>query len=167
MRILVCVDGEPHTNGAVERAIELARTESAELIGLHVIDEWLRQFSSEIYAQGRKEYLEWVDQCLEKKASAVRESFTTQCHAKSVTARFVLRDGEPLAEILAVARELKPDLVLVGGKSLRGLDHYRSGKLPRRLTNKLARTAQVVSIQDPSQGNRYDVAATSSNSPPN
>jgi nucleotide-binding universal stress UspA family protein len=167
MRILVCVDGEPHTSGAIERAIALACEESAELIGLHVIDEWLRQFSSEIYAQGRKEYLEWVDQCLEEKASAVREAFTAQCHAQSVKARFVLRDGEPLVEILTVARELKPDLVLVGSKSLRGLDRYRSGKLPRRLTNKLAHTAQVISIENPSQFGSYGVAMNSSEAPSN
>ena len=133
MRILVCVDGEPHTSGAVERAIELTRAESAELIGLHVIDEWLRQFSSEIYAQGRKEYLEWVDQCLEDKASEVRKAFMARCHASGVPARFVLRDGDRAAEIAAVIDELEPELVITGGKDLTRWQRFRSANLAAQL----------------------------------
>ena len=133
MKILVCLDGEPHTRGAVERAIGLARNGAAELVGVHVIDEWLRQFSSEIYAQGRKEYLEWVDQCLQEKASIVREAFVAKCHANDVTARFVLRDGERTAEILAAVHDLGPDLVITGGKDLSRWERFRSGKLPEQL----------------------------------
>lgn len=144
MRILVCLDGEPHTSGAVERAIELTRSESAELTGLHVMDEWLRQFSSEIYAQGRKEYLEWVDQCLEEKASLIRESFAALCHRNDVAAQFILRDGEPLAEILAVVREHEPDRIIVGGKPLTGIDKFRSGKLTERLVGELGKCVAVV-----------------------
>ena len=133
MKILVCLDGEPHTRGAVERAIELARAESAELIGVHVIDEWLRQFSSEIYAQGRKEYLEWVDRCLEDKASEVREAFLALSSSRNVSARFVLRDGDRAAEIAEVIDELKPDLVITGGKDLTRWQRFRSSNLAAQL----------------------------------
>jgi len=155
MRILVCLDGEPHTRGAIERAIELARAESAELVGLHVIDEWLRQFSSEIYAQGRKEYLEWVDQCLEEKASTVRESFVARCHAHDVTARFVLRHGDRTAEIFAVVHELTPDLVITGGKDLTRWERFRSGKLPERLRRVVGSKPPIETIQLPVGGRSH------------
>lgn len=146
MQILVCLDGEPHTRGAVERAIELGLGEQATVTGLHVIDPWLRQFYSEIYAQGRKEYLEWVDHCLQDKAAAVREDFDSRCHARGLEARFVLRDGEPLAEILAAVHELSPDLVITGAKVLTGWHRLRSGKLPARLRRKLAATVALVAV---------------------
>jgi len=146
MKVVVCLDGEPHTRGAIERAIEISLSESAELVGLHVVDEWLRQFSSEIYAQGRKEYLEWVDSCLHEKAADVSESFLSRCAARGVEAGFVLRDGEPLAEIAATVRELEADLVLTGGKSLRGWARLRSGELPTRLKRRLAHSIDVVIV---------------------
>ena len=149
MKILVCLDGEPHTHGAIERAIELARSESAEVVGLHVIDEWLRQFSSKIYAQGRQEYLEWVDQCLEEKASRVRESFVARCHAHDVTARFVLRDGDRTAEIVAVAHELAPDLVITGGRELTRWERFRSGKLPERLRKAVGGKPPIEIVRQP------------------
>ena len=133
MRILVCLDGEAHTRAAIERAIDLAAEESAELVGLHVIDEWLRQFSSEIYAQGRKEYLDWVDQCLAENAAAVREAFVARCHARNVAARFVLRDGDRAAEIVAAVDELHPDLVVAGGKNRSRWETLRSARLTARL----------------------------------
>jgi len=155
MKILVCLDGEPHTRGAIERAIVLARTQSADLVGVHVIDEWLRQFSSEIYAQGRKEYLEWVDQCLEEKASTVRESFVARCHSDDVTARFVLRDGDRTAEILAVVNELGPDLVIMGGKDLTRWERFRSGRLPERLRKAVGSTPPVETVHLPIGGRTH------------
>lgn len=141
MRLLVCLDGEPHTRGAIERAIDVAINESAEPVGVHVIDQWLRQFSTEIYAQGRKEYLEWVDRCLEERAAAIREEFAARCHSRGVRARFVLRDGDPFAEILALVGKLEPELVITGEKTLTRWGRVGAGKLPRRLRAKLGRRA--------------------------
>lgn len=152
MKILVCLDGEPHTRGAIERAIERAEADSAELIGLHVIDEWLRQFASEIYAQGRREYLEWVDQCLEEKASTVREAFVARCHTRGVAARFVLRDGDRAAEILAVVQDLAPDLVITGGNALTRWERLRSRKLPERLRKSVGSKPPIEAVHVPLGG---------------
>jgi len=67
-RILVAIDGEPHTDAAVKWALDLARDRDLEAVAIHVKDPFLKQFSNEIYAQGREEYLDHVEVCLDAKA---------------------------------------------------------------------------------------------------
>ena len=66
--IVLAVDGEPHTLEAVCWAVDLALGLGAALNPVHIRDPYLKQFSNEIYAQGREEYLEHVQRCLEEKA---------------------------------------------------------------------------------------------------
>lgn len=146
MKILVCLDGEPHTSGAIEHAIKLGLAEKAEVIGLHVVDPWLRQFYSEIYAQGRKEYLEWVDECLKAEALETGEEFDALCVAQGLEADFRIRHGEPLAEILQEIGEISPDLVITGGKPLTAWGRFRSGNLPIKLEKSLSGQTPIVSV---------------------
>lgn len=146
MKILLCLDGEPHTRAAIEHAIGLGLSERAEVIGLHVVDPWLRQFYSEIYAQGRKEYLEWVDECLKAEALEAGEAFDALCNAQGLEADFRIRHGEPLAEILAEVDDLSPDLVITGDKPLTAWGRLRSGNLPVRLKKKLGAEIPMISI---------------------
>lgn len=147
MKILVCLDGEPHTSGAIEHAIKLGLAEKAEVIGLHVVDPWLRQFYSEIYAQGRKEYLEWVDECLKAEALETGEEFDALCVAQGLEADFRIRHGEPLAEILEEIGEISPDLVITGGKPLNAWGRFRSGNLPAKLEKSLSGQTSIVSVE--------------------
>lgn len=147
MKILVCLDGEPHTRAAIERAIALARREDAEILSLHVVDPWLEQFSSEIYAQGRREYLEWVEACRADEASRAREEFESLCTDGRVRARFKLRHGDPLTEILAELREAEPDLVITGARPLSFWERLRSGNLPQRLNRALAGEIPMLAVE--------------------
>jgi nucleotide-binding universal stress UspA family protein len=147
VKILVCLDGEPHTSGAIEHAISLGLSERAEIFGLHVVDPWLRQFYSEIYAQGRKEYLDWVDECLEAEALEAGEDFDALCNAQGLEADFRIRHGEPLAEILKEIDDLSPDLVITGGKPLTAWGRFRSANLPARLRKSLAGRASLTVVE--------------------
>jgi len=146
MNILVCLDGEPHTRGAIERAIALGLSERADVVGLHVVDPWLRQFYSEIYAQGRKEYLEWVDECLKVEALQAAQEFDELCSAQTLEADFKIRHGEPLTEILEEIGQLSPDLVITGGKPLSAWGRFRSANLPARLEDAIGKQTSIVSI---------------------
>lgn len=146
MKILICLDGEPHTSDAIEHAIGLGLAEQAEVIGLHVVDPWLRQFYSEIYAQGRKEYLEWVDECLKAEALEAGKEFDALCSAQGLEADFKIRHGEPLTQILEEINELSPDLVITGGKPLNAWGRFRSGNLPARLEKAIGHRTSVISI---------------------
>jgi len=147
VKILVCLDGEPHTRAAIDHAISLGLTEQAEVVGLHVVDPWLRQFYSEIYAQGRKEYLEWVDACLKTDALVAGEAFDSLCRAQGLEADFRIRHGEPLEEILEEIDDLRPDLVITGTKSLTAWERFRSGNLPARLQKRLDGEVPVTAVR--------------------
>lgn len=147
MKILVCIDGEPHSRSALERAISLGLSRSAEVTALHIVDPWLKKFYNELYSQGRKEYLEYVEGCLADKAERVQEEFSEMCRENGLEATFKVRHGEPEAEILEEVRQAAPDLLITGGKPLNAWGRFRSGNLPLRLKRRVGRQTSVVSIE--------------------
>ena len=146
MKILVCIDGEPHTRGAVERAVSLGLSRSAEVTALHVIDPWLKQFYTEIYAQGRKQYLEYVDGCLQENAERAHGEFDRMCRAEGLKAGYRVRHGEPLAEIVEEVHHTRPDLLITGRKPLNAWGRFRSGNLPLKLSGKVPGQTSMISI---------------------
>jgi len=143
MKILVCTDGQAHSEAAIRKAIQLGLTLPAEVTALHVVDPWLKKFFNELYAQGRRRYLEYVDECLQEEADRARCDFHALCHAEGLEAGFKVRYGEPLQEILAELQESGPNLVVAGGKELNAWGRFRSRNLTRQL-QKRARTPVAV-----------------------
>jgi hypothetical protein len=80
----------------MQRVIHLGLSLPAEVTALHVIDPYLKKFYNEHYSQGRKQYLEYVEECLQDEADKLRREFTTLCQAQGLIADFRLRRGEPL-----------------------------------------------------------------------
>ena len=146
MKILVCIDGEPHSNSAMQRAIFLGLSLPAEVTALHVIDPWLKKFYNELYSQGRKQYLEYVDECLRVKAEQVCREFSEMCLAEELEASFKVRHGEPMTEILEEVRQVAPDLLITGSKQLNAWGRFRSGNLPLRLRKQAGLQVAMISI---------------------
>jgi len=141
-KILVAVDGEPHTEAAVKWAIALAAGLERPLVALHVKDPYLKQFAGEIYAQGRREYLEHVDSCLQEQAEKAAAGLAAAVGAadRPVAWTIKVRQGDPAEELLAEARGGGYCLLVLGGKELPDrigtagrLQKWRSGKLARGL----------------------------------
>ena len=146
MKILVCIDGKPHTRGAIERAISLGLSRSADVTALHVVDPWLKQFCNEIYAQGRRQYLEYVDACLLEQAGQAHREFDRICRTEGLRAGFEVRHGEPLAEILKEVRCERPDLLITGRRRLSAWGRFRSGNLPARLRKRIGSQTAMLSV---------------------
>ena len=146
MKILVCIDGEPHSKSAIQRAIFLGLSLPAEVTALHVIDPWLKKFYNELYSQGRRRYLEYVDECLWARAEHVHKEFSGMCLAEGIEARFKVRHGEPMTEIMEEVLQVAPDLLITGRKQLNGWGRFRSGNLPLRLRNQVGRQVSMISI---------------------
>ena len=132
-RILVAIDGEPHTDAAVKWALDLARDRDLEAVAIHVKDPYLKQFSNEIYAQGREEYLDHVEVCLDAKAKEAIDEFGKAADMAGIkwNARTVC--GNPKK---AIEKEvsLNDYRALVTGRKLRkGLAALRSPALPSLL----------------------------------
>ena len=147
MKVLVCIDGESHTARAVEHAISLGLSGPAEVTALHVIDPWLKQFYSEIHAQGRKQYLEYVDACLQENAERAYREFNERRLAAGLQAGFKVRHGEPVEEILEEARRTVADLIITGGKPLNAWGRFRSRNLPLRLRKKVGGRTVMISTK--------------------
>ncbi len=146
MKILVCIDGESHSKKAIQRAISMGLSLPAKVTALHVIDPWLKKFYNEIYSQGRRRYLEYVDECLLAEAEQVQKEYRRMCLAEGLKARFKVRHGEPMTEILEEVRQATPDLLITGRKQLNAWGMFRSGNLPLRLRKQVGRQVAMISI---------------------
>jgi len=146
VKILVCIDGEPHSKKAIQRAISMGLSLPAKVTALHVIDPWLKKFYNEIYSQGRRRYLEYVDECLLAEAEQVQKEYRRMCLAEGLKARFKVRHGEPMTEILEEVRQATPDLLITGRKQLNAWGMFRSGNLPLRLRKQVGRQVAMISI---------------------
>ena len=148
MRILVCADGESHSKNAIKKAISLGLSWPAEVTALHVVDPWLKTFYNEIYAQGRKQYLEYVDKCLQENAEQTRHAFNQACVAEGFNATFKVRRGEPLVEILEEISEFSPDFLITGGKRLNMWGRLTSGNLPLQLKKTISKKISMIVVDD-------------------
>ncbi len=146
MKILVCIDGEPHSKNAIQWAIFMGLSLPAEVIALHVIDPWLKKFYNELYSQGRKRYLEYVDECLQAEAEQVQKEYHGMCLAEGLEASIKVRHGEPITEILEEVHQAAPDLLITGRKRLNAWGRFRSGNLPLRLRKQVGRQIAVISV---------------------
>jgi nucleotide-binding universal stress UspA family protein len=138
-RILLCVDGEPHTEAAVGLALELAKIHGARLDGLYVVDPFLKKFTNEIYAVNRNECREHLDRSLAAEGEAALDRLCEQAAAAAVVPRRLLEYGPPEEIIPRLAAEGSYDLIVLGGKRFAGrYERWTSRDLPSRLDCKLA-----------------------------
>jgi len=142
--LLICLDGEPHTLEAMAWAVRLADALALPLSGLHIKDPYLKQFQNDIYAQGRREYLSHVEDCLLDQAQRIGAEFTALCVQQGIAHDYRVREGEPLQEILAEYATGACQLLIVGGKPLAGLRRFRSRNLPARLEKRLSAPIMIV-----------------------
>lgn len=142
--LLICLDGEPHTLDAMAWAVRLAGALALPLTGLHIKDPYLKQFQNDIYAQGRREYLAHVEDCLVDQAQRIGAEFTALCVRHGIAHDYRVREGEPLKEILAEYATDPCELLIVGGKPLTGLRRFRSRNLPARLEKSLSVPIMIV-----------------------
>ena len=146
--ILVCIDGEPHSKGAIQWAIRLGLSLPAEVTALHVIDPYLKKFYNELYSQGRRQYLEYLDERLQGAADRARREFTQMCQTQGLEARFKVRHGEPLEEILEELRQTVPHLLITGSKQLNAWGRFRSRGLPSRLQRRADSAISMITVKD-------------------
>ncbi len=135
--LLLATDGEKHSLRAEEWSFNLATTLDIPLTILHVKDPYLKQFYNEIYAQGRREYLDHVDMELEAIARELEQRLISTARKAGIRCAFISRHGDPLTEIIAEVRHGNYDLLVVGGKRLSGISAFRSWNLPARLARRM------------------------------
>lgn len=137
-RILLCLDGEPHTESACAHALALARTGPA-LDALYVVDPYLKKFTHEIYAANRDECRAHLDRSLAAEGEAALDAFVARAQEAGVDVGRLLQFGEPEEVIPQLVTTGGYDLVVLGGKRFSGrYERWTSRDLPGRLDGKFA-----------------------------
>lgn len=138
-RLLLCVDGEPHTEAACTQALDLARTHGAALDAVYVVDPYLKKFTNEIYAANRDACREHLDRSLAAEGEAALDAFCSRAAASGIEAGRLLQYGEPEEIIPQLAATGDYDLVVLGGKRFSGrYERWTSRDLPGRLDGKFS-----------------------------
>lgn len=145
---MIAVDGEPHTNSAIAEAARLARALGRPAAILHVEDPYLKQFSNEIYAQGREEYLEHVDRCLGEAGREAIEAASERFEEEGIESTVLIRKGEPLEAIRAELEQISYPLLIVGRKTRPGGWRRHHRDLPARLAEAGGPTPLLIVPED-------------------
>ncbi|HKJ57633.1 MAG TPA: universal stress protein [Halobacteriales archaeon] len=113
-RILVPTDGSETAAAAMEEAIDLASTDSAEVHVLHVIDSWHYDTS-----------IESAVEPLREEAEPFVERLAGMAEAAGVPVATAIEVGRPAHHVLEYADDHDVDLIVLGTRG--------RGGLPRRL----------------------------------
>lgn len=132
--IVVGTDGSQTALTAVDRAVQLARSEGARLeivsayepVGGQRLREERRPAPADV--QWTVNPREDVDDTLERAAQVAREAglSAVEVHA---------RQGDPADAILDVAEERGADLIVVGNKGLTGAKRFLLGSVPNKISH--------------------------------
>jgi nucleotide-binding universal stress UspA family protein len=137
-KILLCVDGEPHTEAALSLALDLAKAHGAQLDGLYVVDPFLKKFTHEIYAANRDECRAHLDRSLAAEGEAALDDFVIWAKEAGVAVGRLLDHGPPDKIIPRIAGAGGYGLVVLGGKRFENrYQRWTSRDLPGRLDGKL------------------------------
>lgn len=116
--ILVPVDGSPHSEGALEYAIALARSFSAEVEVLNVTDiralqgPFLRDLSGALGFTAGQDYEPRIEAILRGRGAAILQAGEDRCSSKGVSCRTISRLG--MVDTLIVEEGKKADLIVMG-----------------------------------------------------
>ncbi len=140
--ILLGADGEPHTEGALNWALDLAIRLGLGLKAVHVRDPYLKQFYNDIYAQGREEYLAHVQDCIVEKAeqasaafeASVRDRLDREDRRPDLEWSFEILDGDPAKRFTELVEERDVAMVVLGRKQRARIAAFRSRDLGERLS---------------------------------
>ena len=137
-RILLCIDGEPHSAAAVAAALELVRVVAGELDALYVVDPYLKKFTTEIYAVNRDACRDHLDRSLTAEGEAAHQALQEQARLAGVQVGRLLEQGPPDEVIPRLAATGGYDLLVLGGKRFSSrFERWSSRDLPSRLDGKL------------------------------
>ncbi|MDJ0765296.1 MAG: universal stress protein [Myxococcota bacterium] len=155
-QLLLAIDGEPHTDNAVNWALDVAPMKHLHVVAAHVKDPYLKQFHNDMYAQGREAYLAHIDACLEEISQKAVQRFEQAVNGRSIAWRVKMLSGDPVQAFLSEIAAHPYALVVLGRKPKSGaIAKWRSQDLPHKLVRHQVRPPLlIVPGDDPHRSNR-------------
>ena len=135
-RIIVAVDGSDNSLAAVGWAAGLAEATGAEVVAVHAVGllEQLDEDGAPVAAQPHRDEIQ-------------RQFEVTWCaplDRPSVRCRRLLRDGNPVSVLLAVADEEDADLLVLGSRGLGGYPEALLGSTSTQVAQHSSRPVTIV-----------------------
>ena len=134
--MLVGIDGSATSMRAAAYAAGMARRQGIHLIGLFV--QTVPSASLQAVAATAGALIEAPDDITEE----LRRSFAEASERLGISGEFVVRTGNPYKELIAVARELRVEAIVIGASMQAG--HRLVGSLASRLVKDAAWPVTVV-----------------------
>ena len=125
--ILVPIDFSPHSDRALEIAIDLARSFDARIHLLHsypitpgIITPYGVEMPAKFYVDMRRVAVQRIQQCEEK------------VRASEIICKFTLTQEQPSLAIVEYAENIAADLIVMGTRGLTALKHVMLGSVAER-----------------------------------
>ncbi len=129
--ILVPTDFSPPSEAALAKAVELAKAGGGKILLAHIVDPppYLSTMAAEVATVAVLEIQErtrnWAQ---EKLAQVAREKIPA-----GVAVETILREGVPFHELLELAKQRKPDLIVMATHGHTGIKHFLLGSTAERV----------------------------------
>ena len=143
-KVLLATKGTPSCSNAEKSAISYCRANDAELVVLHIVDSSLKHFGQidPLATEIDKSYfVEYIDRLCEYEAKERLESLKSLADLSAIPHQLRICDGSPLQTIVQTVSEVKPELLIIGGKARPA---YRFFSLSNRIHRKVRCPVQQV-----------------------
>jgi nucleotide-binding universal stress UspA family protein len=127
MKVLVAIDDSKGSEAVIEAMITKFRLQDPEIRVLHVVE----------FVRNSPEALEWgflvdlskVFDAQHKKAEEFVKRVAGNIRESGLEATTCVREGDAKTQILEVAAEWKPDLIVLGSHGRKGMDRFLLGSV--------------------------------------
>lgn len=152
-KIMVALAFAEHSQGIFDYAADLATSLNADLIVANVINERDVRAVSQVSSMGYNVDGEHYIAGVREDRMRVGETIVKSSAFPSARVTMVVRVGNPVKELLAVAVEEKVDMIVMGPRGrTTELEHFRIGSVAEKLFRKSPIT--VVSYRDEKHASR-------------
>ncbi len=131
-KILVPTDFSEGARHALSYGISFAREYEAELLVVHVVENFAAPYANDLFPVPMAEVFEELSAFARKELGKLEQ----EARAKGVTTRTEVVQGKPSIEIMRVAREEAIDMIVLGTHGKGVLDQALFGSTTERVVRK-------------------------------
>jgi universal stress protein A len=134
-RVLVPLDFSEHSRKAIRYGAEISRDRGARIYFLHVINQRILSAVQDLSVRGYKgDFVEAVKALASSREDELRD-FVPGTWLKGLEVEYLIRKGNPAEEIMAAAKELNIDMIVLGSRGHSALATLFVGSVTQNVVN--------------------------------
>ncbi len=156
-RILFATDFSPHAEIAKRFAMRLAQADDKQLWAMTVVEIWQEPLSEAdeppiVSPEAWERELEKEKQAVEREEERLLSQNVAEMEAEGIQVHKMVREGDPVEEIVTAAKEIDADLIVLGSHSRRNIWDIEMGNTAARVAKKAPCPVLIVSHRPPHPG---------------